>query len=206
MNQSNGISDAPQTDVSDVGVEGQQTESSASETNSVKYDTYKRTVGEAKKYKSQVDELRQKLTQFEQGQLQAEGKKDELIDNLRKQNSELNSKLSKAVGNFAKSKVYETMLKEASKLGCQDPDLVLKAYADELETIDFDDSFNPDTEQIRATLTKVREERPYLFSKEAPKIANHQIKTQSVSGETGKKSLKELKTDDLMALWSKAHR
>ena len=202
MQVDNGISDAPQDQFSDEVVEVQTDDTSSAGDGSVKYDTYRRTLSEAKKYKTKVEEIQSQLTQLQQEKLSAEGKKDELIENLRKQNSELNGKLTKAVGSFAKSKVYETMLSEAAKLGCQDPDLVLKAYSAELDGIDFDDSFNPDREQIRATLSKVREERPYLFSKDAPKIGSHQIKSTD-GKKSAKKSIDKLTDEELMQAWAK---
>lgn len=203
--ESKSSSAAPESTVSDSAQENQDQVSASGGNDTVKYDTYKRTLGEAKKYKSEVETLKSRLSELEQSQLSAEGKKDELIDSLKKQNNDLNSKLSQAVGNFAKSKVHEVMMSEASKLGCQDPELLIRAYGSDLDAIDFDDSFNPDREQIIMTLNKVKTERPFLFSKPGPKVANHNLNPDGIK-DPEPKVLSKMDTNQLMEAWSKAQK
>lgn len=172
--------------------------------NSVKYETYRKVLSEAKKARERLEELEGKITTLEQEKLQAEGNKDELITNLRKENQALNSKLSGAVQSFARSKIESAVIAEASRLGCQDAQLLIRAYGDDVEGIDFDDKFNPDIDQVKVLVEKIRSEKKFLFSKDAPRIANHQIKTEQEQG--GTKTLGKMKDDELMALWAKAER
>lgn len=201
---SKGVSDSPEQNASSDAPENQET-SVSDKGDSVKYETYKKTLSEAKRFKNEVSTLREQLTSLEQKQLETEGNKDALIDSLRKQNTDLNQKLKSAVGSFAQSRVKEVLMSEATKLGCQDPDLVVQAYGQRLSEIDFDDEFNPNREQVTDILKSVKTERPFLFQKSAPAVANHNIKPDTV-GKPEKPALSQLDDDKLMSAWAKAER
>lgn len=198
-----GTSGAPGQEASGQAQEYQQDPASGGSQDTVKYETYKKTLGEAKKYKSQLEELQDRLSSLEQEKLQAEGNKEELIESLKKEVNQWKGKATKAVSSFAKSKVHEAMMREASKAGCQDPELVLRAYAQDLDEIDFDDQFNPDLDQLKTTLERVRQERPYLFGKEAPKIGSHQVKTSTVSSDGTRKPVSKMTEEELMEAFGK---
>lgn len=203
--ETKGVGDAPGVEAGGEPMESRQDQASGGSQDTVKYDTYKRTLGEAKKYKSQLEELQERLSSLEQEKLQAEGNKDELIESLKKEVNQWKGKATKAVSSFARSKVHEAMMREASKAGCQDPELVLRAYASDIDEIDFDDQFNPDVDQLKTTLERVRQERPYLFGKEAPKIGSHQVKTGSVSSDN-KKPVSKMTEEELLEAFGKTLR
>ena len=201
--ETNGVSDAPGDTVSDSSQESETSTSGAG--NQVAYETYRKTLGEAKKAKNEVEEMRKRLGTLEEQKLEAEGNKDELITKLRDENNKLTDKLSGAVHNFAKSKIESAIIAEATKLGCQDANLLIRAYSDDVNGIDFDEKFSPDQDQVRALVDKIRGEKKFLFSKSAPQTANHQIKTHD--GKLGeKKSLSKMKDDDLMTAWANSKR
>lgn len=169
---------------------------------SVDYTRFSREVNKTRNLKAALEKERSEKESLLQAKLEAEGNKDELISSLRKEVSEWRGKATSAVSNFAKSKVHEVMMSEASKLGCQDPELIMRAYGNDIDGIEFDESFNPDRDQIRMTLDKIKGERPYLFSKPAPSVGNHQIKT----GEKTKKqkTLSSMDEKELMEAWAKS--
>lgn len=192
---------ADQTEIKkQVAAEGQETQSTESDV--VKYDTYRKTLSEAKRAKAERDELLERLTKLEQEKLQAEGNKDQLIDSLRKEKDQLSSKLKTAVGSFARSRIHEALMSEMSKAGCQDPEIVIKAYGSEFDDVEFDDEFTPSRDQIKAMVEKIKGERSYLFGKQGPRLANHQLKPDGV-GEKEVKPLSKLSTDELVDLWGK---
>jgi hypothetical protein len=169
----------------------------------VKYDTYNRVLGEKKKLQSEYESLKEKVTTLEQGQLQSEGKKDELIESLRKQNAEVSGKLSAAVSNFAIGNAKQALAEQANKLGCNDLGLLSKAVEDKLTTIDYDDGFNPNSDQVRMLLDEAKNSHPLLFSKSAPTLGSHQL-NPNATVDPDKKSLKDLSKEELYAQFGEA--
>jgi len=158
--------------------EGTNQTSGASE-DSVKYDTYRRTLSEAKKYKSIAQELEEKYQELEQRQLQAEGRKDELIEKLKLELDQTKGKLKTAVGSFAKSKAFDVITDEAVKIGCTSTKLLKKMVEEKISSLDFDENFNPSRDQVKEMLLELKQEEPILFSKEGPKIPPHFPKDQN---------------------------
>lgn len=188
--------------------QNQQTKSedtSSTQEDRVAYETYRKTLSEAKRAKQERDELNEKLRQLEQEKLTAEGNKDQLIESLKREREELSGKLKTAVGSFARSRVHETLMGEMSKAGCQDPEIVIRAYGEDLSEVDFDDQFSPDRDQIKAMVDKIKGERPYLFGKNAPKLADHKVNPEGV-GEKPRKPLHKMSEDELLEHWSKAEK
>lgn len=190
------------TELSDAPLKTNQTTSQESESDVVKYETYKRTLGEAKKAKSEVEQLRDRLTQLEQEKLSLEGNKDQLIDTLKGERDQLKQKLTTAVGSFARSKVNEVLISEMAKAGCQDAELLLRAYEQEISDVEFDEKFNPNRDQVKAFVESIKSERPYLFGKSGPKLASHQPRTD-VDTEKPVKPLSKMSQEELFDLWSK---
>lgn len=176
-------------------------ESTSGGQDSVKYETYRKTLGEAKKAKAERDELMQRLQELEQGKLQAEGKKDELIESLRKEASEYKNKYSEAVGSFARGRALDAIVDEAVREGCSSTGLLRKVVSDKLADLDFDDEFKPNMEQVKLVIDEIKKTEPILFSKQAPKVSSHNLNPQSVS--SNKKSLSSLKEDELMQEFAK---
>ncbi len=193
-----GSSGAPEEVVSDPTQESQTQTPVSDGKQSVQYDTYRRTVGDVKKWKGKFDELETKFTDLEQRELERDGKKDELIEQLRKSKNELTTKLSSAVGNFARGKAHDFIVDEAVKMGCVSPKLLKKIVEDELQTLDYDDEFNPDKDQVKRMLEKIKNEEPILFQKAGPKLNSH-IPFTGNSFERPKTDLKQTSTKDLEA-------
>jgi len=184
-------------DVSTDGVsENSQDTSSVDrkEKDLVSYETYKRTLNEAKKAKSRLQEMESRLTGLEQEKLQHEGKKDELIDTLRKQLGEKDKQLKTTLGNFALTSVKAQLSQEAMKLGCVDTD-ALSALMD-LNSLEVDgDTFQANQEQLKMMLEETRKKRPYLFNKSGLKIDSTVPK--GVEEQKAETNLKKMKTEDL---------
>ena len=184
-------------------VENQETQA-ADGGNKVDFATYDKAMKSFSKAKSRAEELEQRLMALEQEKLHAEGNKDELIENLRKQNTDLNSKYKTAVGSFARSKGFDAIVDEAVKLGCTSPRLLKKRVEDELPHLSYDEDFRPDANEVRALVEKARKDEPLIFAKPAPNVGSHTLRSADVSS-PGAKPLNQMKEEELMALWEKTN-
>lgn len=98
---------------------------------SVAYDTYRRTLSEAKKAKAALAEKDAALQKLEQEKLEAEGNKDALIDSLRKQYQDAEKQLKESKDKFAYRSVSEQIKREAVAQGCKKPDVLMQLLSDE---------------------------------------------------------------------------
>lgn len=114
-------------------------------------------------------ESQERLAQIEQEQLAAAGKKDELIDNLKKQVKETGEKLKTVTQTFALKSVNSQVLDAARAMGCEKPEVVMKLA--DLSDVTVTDDFSVDHDALKNALEKVKEGVPELFKKQvsAPK-------------------------------------
>ena len=139
--------------------------------NQVSYDSYQKALTEKKNAQAKMAELENKLKEFEQDKLQAQGKKDELIQSLQKQLKETTTDFSKTKANYAMKAVTAQVEKRAAEMGCVDSDLLTKAMnLESLKVSVVDDDFNVDGESLTTQLEMVRKSKPYLFKQAGPQI------------------------------------
>lgn len=185
------------SDVTDSNsVENQQDQSqNPSGTDVVKYSTFSKVLGEKKAMQEKYNLAMEKLAQLENDKLSAEGKKDELLKNLSKERDELKQKFTGAVQTFARQVTGSHVKSLASQMGCIDADAVTALYQSKIDSVETDDNFNPNSEQLKAILESARTEKPYLFQKASPKIDT----TVSTGGQTEgkKKDYSKMTPDEL---------
>lgn len=170
--------------------------------NAVQYDTYKRVLGKLKNTEARFEEVQEQLRALKNERYEAEGKKDELIESLRGEVTQYKTKLNQTVGTVARSQAMNAIVDEAVKAGCNSPDIVTKYLEDKIGDLEFSEDFKPDREQVRLLVEEAKKSAPILFSKEAPKVASHNIKTGGQSVQQESKSLKKMSLDDLMNTWA----
>jgi len=151
-----------------VGDGTQETITQQPKKDSVSYDSHRKLLGEKKKFQAELQEKSERLEKLEQERMEAEGKKDELIQMYKRKLEETEGKLKSAVGNFATHSVSSKFTEEALKQGCIDTELLL-AITD-VKSFDYDDNFNPDAEQIRMMVEDYKKNKPHLFQKAVPNI------------------------------------
>jgi len=143
------------------------------------------------KEKSEAEQkLKEQLEQIEQDKLAQSGKKDELIDSLRKQIRERDEKLKTVTQTFAFKTVDQQVLDAARDMGCTKPEMI-KKLAD-LSGVTVSDDFSVDRDALKLALEKVKEDLPELFKKtpSAPRDGTPAAIMQT--NEVGKMSIKEL--------------
>lgn len=156
--------------------ENQQSESSGSDGqytddqgNVVSYQSYLKLLNEKKKVADEKKRLEEERQRQENERLESEGKKDELIEKLKQQVQEKDQKFKEKVSTFVNSRLEDQVKAEASKMGCIDPDAVVRLA--DLSKISMDEeTLQADTEHIRAVLDEMKNSRPYFFGKQSPNI------------------------------------
>lgn len=182
--------------VSDQGQASGETGASAKQQeDKVAYETYRKTVDAEKKAKAKADELARKLKEYEEKELAAQGKSQELIESLRNQVKEKETKLQDVVGTFAYRSVASKIREEALKQGCLDVDLLLKAGQDEFGKIEVDaeNGFSVNDSDLKNFFDNTMKKHPMLFKKAGPKIHDSAPSTQGhIDGAKPKKTLDQM--------------
>lgn len=193
--KANGVSESTESSGSD-----QQEQEQKQQENKVAYETYRKTLDEAKKAKSKADEMARKLKEYEEKEMAAQGKSQELIESLRNQVKEKDEKLQAVVGNFAYKAVESQLKAEAIKQGCLDVDLLLKAGASEFSKIEVDaeNGFSANQDDVKRFFETTMSKHPMLFKKSAPKFYDG---NPANSVEKNVLPIKEMKHDDLINAW-----
>lgn len=167
----------------------------------VSYETYRKTVEAEKAAKKRADDLARKLKEKEDAELQAQGKDKEVIESLRSQLKEKDTKLENIVGNYAFKSVAQQIKDAAVKAGCIDADLLIEAGQSDFNKIEVDaeNGFSVNESDVKAFIENRQKKHPSLFRKVAPKLndgapANQKTETFSVE------KLSALKKNDLEKL------
>jgi len=134
----------------------------------VAYDTYRKTLSLAKKREAELDIMRGEKQALLDEKMAAEGKQTELIESLKKQVQDRDGKLKKVVGSFGYKTLSQALALEAAKEGCVNiGDLI--ALSD-LSTVEMDDEFNVNQDQVKEMIQRSKKERGYLFNKSAVNV------------------------------------
>lgn len=162
----------------------------------VSYDTYKKTLSEAKKLKEALKQKDELLQQLEQKKLEAEGNKDELINQLKDKLAKTEKAQKEQFSNFVFQSLDAQVREEALRLGCIDPDAIVKLA--DMSAVEIDSqTYKADKEQLGQLLEEMKRKKPYLFSKSGPKI-NSDLPGGVIKKED-KKSYKDMTKDELWA-------
>lgn len=154
-----GISDAP-------------TDPKASGKDTVSYDTYKKTIGEVKRLKDQLREasvLKEKLAELEQNEQVRLGKHEETITTLRAELDKTKKSEKSVFQKYALKSLGQQVREEAVKHGCVDSDALMRLA--DLSDVEIDaETFEADREKISSIVSEFKSSKPYLFSKDGPKV------------------------------------
>lgn len=158
-----------QEQVSDVPASQTIKENVKAENNSdniPSYEWHRRVLGENKKYKSQLTEAQERLKTFEQREMEAQGKHQDLINALRTENQKLKAGIDERDQVYMWSKRSEALRHAAARQGCVKPDHLLRLMdEDVLNQIEVDDHYNPVFEDVNRVVEtfKGNPDYQYLF-------------------------------------------
>lgn len=170
----------------------------------VKYESYKKAVSEKKKRDQQVQELTEKLKEYERKEAEREGNYQQTIDSLRKELDELKESRNKEREQFVWNTLESQFHSLAKQEGCIDPDALLTLSADELNDLEVDQNLKPDQEQLQGIIRENKNKYHYLFKKNPGKASDAPpAKGNPEQGE--KVKLGEMNLDQLKELHKKAY-
>ena len=139
--------------------------------------------------------FRSKLADYEQKQLEADGKLKEANENLKKQLETSKTEKAALAKTVTDKVIYQQFAREAEKLGCVD---VKMAYgAVDLADVDVTQDLELDTKKLQEKLADLAKNKSFLFGKKTPAPKDLNV---SVTEGQKSKSLSELSENELKAL------
>ena len=101
--------------------------------------------------------------------MQKSGNTDELIRKLQERNSKLEADLLAKDKQYAFATLGSQFKTEAARMGCQDPDSLLKIM--DITDIPVDpETFTANGDAVKVRLSETKKTMPYFFGKEAPTV------------------------------------
>lgn len=172
---------------------------------SVSYESYQKALKEKKNFQAKYAELESMVSQLRQEKDLAEGNKEKVIEELKKQNQQLKSEYEKTKQTYAWSTLTGEIKREAIKNGCKDPDKLIKLMSDDdLRSLEIGENFSIDPNGLKEVIEKSKKENFFLFESSS--------KT-AVPGTVGKKppvepekSMKDMSLDELRALYKQTYK
>ena len=183
-----------------------------SQRDAVKYETYKKAVGEKKRYQQRVEEMQKRLEEIEQKNMELEGNKDSLIEDLKGKLTQTQSVLEQQREAFAWRSIGEQVKSIALQKKCRNPDDLFIHVKDKIkkEDVDLDDSFKvSNTDLLERLIDEQKKERFYLFEEDKPPV-DDQVPHSTNSNPSGsyEEELKNVKSqrelDDLRKKYGRA--
>lgn len=133
--------------------QSEKTSGNSDQKDVVAYDSFQKVLNEKKQTQAKFNELQDRLKQLEEEKLQAEGNKDQLIENYKKQLQETNQKLSSTQKNYAWNVTTRELKSIARELGANTPakqEAIIKLLPnDVLSQFEVDENYNLDREQAK---------------------------------------------------------
>lgn len=136
----------------------------------VKYESYKKVLSEAKTAKEKARQLEAELEAKRQAELEAQGNYQEIIDSLKRQKEELETKYKTTVEKSQWEKVTGSIKSEALKAGCLNPDKLIRLLdKQDFETLRAEDG-EIGAESLNQLMEKVKRENDFLFKKASVQV------------------------------------
>jgi len=123
-------------------------------------------LSDLKKERDKRRELEGRFQELERQKLEAEGKKDELIQSYKKQIDQYKQQVITSI----KSKVEDQIAMKAKDLGCVDTELLLKTVDTNSVEVDNSSFKITDPDAVMVMIEQVRKSKPYLFKQHGPEI------------------------------------
>ncbi len=170
--------------------------SGETEKQTVAYETYRKTVGEVKKLKSEIESFRQKEIEKEQALLAEQGKYKEALEAAMKKQKELEKVLTEKEKTYARNIFTKEAKQVAMQLGAMPEALDDIVKVGNWSDVEIDESFNINTDQLKEAISRLQKEKPFYFKKESS--TPRSVDTRANLAQH-KKDLKELSREEIMA-------
>lgn len=161
----------------------------------VAYDSYRKSVAAEKTARKRAQDLEAELESIRQKELEDKGNYQQLLEQYKNKNQELESSLKKERDTYAWNTVTSAIRLEAQKAGCTSPDKLIKL----LDKSDFEmlqsDNGTIKADSLGSLMDKARKENAFLFSQGSVKFNNVTPKSE-IKSET-KKSASEMSREEI---------
>lgn len=155
-----------------------------------------RLLGEVKSLKQQLADERASSESLRMQKLEAEGNKDKMIEHLTAKVTALESSLQSKEQAFAFTTLGSQVKTEAAKMGCTNPDDLVKLM--DTSGIPVDPvTYVGDNDSIRIMLEEQKKQRPFFFGKPAPVV--NDVTPQNTVLNKPQKAYSDMTRDELNA-------
>jgi hypothetical protein len=186
MNQeSNGVSDSPSVSSGEV-----------SEKDVVKYDTYRKAIGELKSLKAKMGEYEAKEQEREQAILAEQGKFKEALEAAVLKKKELEQALEAKEKAFAKKIFTKEVQEVALSLGARKDALDDIVKVGDWSSVEIDENFSINKDQLKAQIASLSKSKPFYFAGSASAPRDVLTSSKAIPAE---KKLEEMSIDELKA-------
>lgn len=171
---------------------------------SVAYETYRKTVSEAKRLKEQLAEIKAQKDADDQAKLAEQGKYKEMVETLQKDLKLKDGEFKKKEAYFVQSNLKSAVKAYAKELGAIDQATeeiyeVAKAKG-LLSALEIKDDYSIDGEQVKSALSELSKKSPWFFKKEASGIKDVNIGGKQTAPEV---DVKKMNKEQLLAEYKK---
>lgn len=168
----------------------------SSEKDVVKYDTYRKAIGELKTLKSKMSEYEAREQEREQSLLAEQGKFKEALESAISKKKELEQALEAKEKAFAKKIFTKEVQEVALSLGARKDALDDIVKVGDWSSVEIDENFSINKEQLKAQIANLSKSKPFYFSGSA--TAPRDVNTSTGSAPASKK-LEDMSIDELKA-------
>lgn len=162
----------------------------------VAYETYQKTVAAEKNAKAERDKLKAELEAIKQRDLEASGKHQELIENLRQQVKEKDDRLKNTESTFYAVQVQSQLKNAALKHGCEHPEKLLKLIdGKDYERLEFDKStMSLNSQDVEILMDKLKKENEFIFKKGSARVVDGSPAANAGRANDKPKSIADIKS------------
>lgn len=195
MSEENQPNGQPEHQVDDSSQEAKQKD------DVVAYSTYSKVMGTLKKRESELNEVRSRLENIELEKKQAEGNKDEVIQELRSKLTEAEKAQQKIKHTYAWNTLEGQIKTAAVQQGCVNPDKLIRLLEeDDLKAIEVGDDFRVNSDDLTRLVEKAKKDHSDigLFGKKNVNVNDVTPKIGNPKTEKKYNSLAEKASDLLM--------
>lgn len=162
----------------------------------VKYETYRKAVGEVKSAKAKIAEYEARESEREQTVLAEQGKYKEALESERKKSLEFKAALDAKDKAFAKKVFTKEIEAVALTFGARKEALEDIVKVGDWSGVEIDENFSINQEQLKAQISNLSKSKPFYFVSNA--AAPRDVNTSS-SGAPSSKSVNEMSVDEIKA-------
>ena len=165
----------------------------------IPYSTYQKALNEKRNALAKAGEVREELDRLKQNELLADGKKDDVIDALRKQLAEVKEEYGSKTKAYATTTVKGQIKDALLRKGCVSPDKALRLMeADDLNSIQLDDNFLVNHEDLTRVIDKFQKENEDLPLFNRVSGVNDLTPTNQVEYKEKPKDFSEMSKEELL--------